>query len=173
MILWVRNSGRAHWGCLFVPCRLDGGASARRPKVTSSTSGPWCCQLGEAPLFPSKCSLFPCGHTSFSYLVFLDGGCLPRSKRDYVPSVSLYSAGQSKSKGQHGVKGLENRFHSFVKIILFIFGCARCSSLRQCFSSYGKRRLLSNCSARASHRGDFSCCRAQALGHSGFSSCGM
>ena len=55
-------------------------------------------------------------------------------------------------------------FTLFVKIIFFIFGYARC------FSSYGKQGLLSDCSARASHCGDFSCCRAQALGHSGFSS---
>ena len=32
--------------------------------------------------------------------------------------------------------------------------------------------LLSSCGAQASHCGDFSCCRAQALGHVGFSSCG-
>ena len=33
--------------------------------------------------------------------------------------------------------------------------------------------LLSSCSAWASHCGSFSCCRAQALGRSSFSSCGM
>ena len=34
-------------------------------------------------------------------------------------------------------------------------------------------RGYSSCSVRASHCGDFSCCRAQALEHSGFSSCSM
>ena len=33
------------------------------------------------------------------------------------------------------------------------------------FSSFSKQRLLSSCSAQASHCNDFSCCRAQALGH--------
>ena len=33
-------------------------------------------------------------------------------------------------------------------------------------------RLLSNCGAWASHCSGFSCCRAQAPGHTGFSSCG-
>ena len=39
------------------------------------------------------------------------------------------------------------------------------------FSSFSKQRLLSSCSAQASHCNDFSCCRAQALGLMGFSSC--
>ena len=39
------------------------------------------------------------------------------------------------------------------------------------FSSYSKWRLLSSCSAQVSHCGGFSCCRARALGHAGFSGC--
>ena len=42
--------------------------------------------------------------------------------------------------------------------------------LRGLFSSCGRRRLLSSCRARVSHRGDF-CCGAWALGLKGFSSC--
>ena len=40
------------------------------------------------------------------------------------------------------------------------------------FSNFGEQWLLSSCSAWASHCGGFSCCRAGALGHVGFSSCG-
>ena len=42
----------------------------------------------------------------------------------------------------------------------------------QAFSSCSKWRLLSGCCARASHCSGFSHCRAQALGHVGFSGCG-
>ena len=41
------------------------------------------------------------------------------------------------------------------------------------FFSCSKRGLLSSCSVWASHCDGFSCCRAQALEHSGFSSCGV
>ena len=37
------------------------------------------------------------------------------------------------------------------------------------FSSCSEQGLLSSCNAWASHSGGFSCCGAQALGHSGFS----
>ena len=60
-------------------------------------------------------------------------------------------------------------------IILFIyiiFGCARSSLLCGLFSSCGKQRLLSSCSAWASRCSGFSRCRAQALRHVGFNSCG-
>ena len=40
------------------------------------------------------------------------------------------------------------------------------------FSSCGEQGLLSSFGARASHCSGFSCCRAQALGHRDFSSCG-
>ena len=40
------------------------------------------------------------------------------------------------------------------------------------FSNCGKQKLLSSCGARTSHCSGFSCCRAQALGHTGFSGCG-
>ena len=43
----------------------------------------------------------------------------------------------------------------------------------QTFSSRGEQGLLSSHSARASHCGNFSCCRAWALGSTGFSSCGV
>ena len=39
------------------------------------------------------------------------------------------------------------------------------------FSSYGKWGVLSNCNAQASHCSGISYCRAQTLGHTGFSSC--
>ena len=50
---------------------------------------------------------------------------------------------------------------------------ARAGSLLQhgAFSSCGEQGLLSSCGGRASHCSGFSCCRAQALGHTGFSSC--
>ena len=53
-------------------------------------------------------------------------------------------------------------------IYLFI-GCVESSLLHELFSSYGKQGLLSSCDVRASHCTGFSCCRPQALGHSGSS----
>ena len=49
---------------------------------------------------------------------------------------------------------------------------AACLLLHGLYSSFGEQGLLSSCSVQASHCGGFSCCRAQALGHSGFCSCG-
>ena len=56
--------------------------------------------------------------------------------------------------------------------IYFIFGCAGSLLLPGLFSKCGEPGLLSSCSARTSHRGDFPSCRSQALEHLGFSSCG-
>ena len=58
-------------------------------------------------------------------------------------------------------------------IILFSFGYAGSLLLCGLFSSCGKWGRLSSCGAWASYCGGFSCCIAQALGHTGFSSCGM
>ena len=49
------------------------------------------------------------------------------------------------------------------------FGFAGSSLLLGLFSSCSTQGLLSVCSVWASHCGGFSCCRAQALGHVGFS----
>ena len=46
---------------------------------------------------------------------------------------------------------------SFLKIILFIFGCAGSSLLRGLFSSCGEEGLLSSCGVRASRCSGFSC----------------
>ena len=54
-------------------------------------------------------------------------------------------------------------------IYLFTFGCAESWWLHGLSFSCGKRELLSSCSELASHRGGFSCSRAQAVGHMGFS----
>ena len=43
----------------------------------------------------------------------------------------------------------------------------------QACSGCGEWRLLSSCSARASHCGGFPCCRARAPGHAGFGSCAL
>lgn len=51
-----------------------------------------------------------------------------------------------------------------LKIILFIFGCAKSLLLLGLFSVCGKQGLLSSCGARASHHSGFSCCRAWAQG---------
>ena len=55
-------------------------------------------------------------------------------------------------------------------VYLFIFGCAG-SLLVWAFSSCSEWGQLSSCGAQSSHCGGFSCYRAQALGHTGFSSC--
>ena len=60
-------------------------------------------------------------------------------------------------------------------IDLFISKCAGSLVLRGLFCSCSKCWLLSSFGARASHCSDFSCRRARAPGHSGFSSsqCGL
>ena len=62
-------------------------------------------------------------------------------------------------------------YHFKNYFIYIIFGCARSSLLCGLFSSCGKQRLLSSCSAWASRCSRFSHCRTQALRHVGFSSC--
>ena len=56
-------------------------------------------------------------------------------------------------------------------ISLFLAGLSL-HCLMQAFSSCCTQGLLSSCGTLASHGSDLSCCRAQALGPSGFSSCG-
>ena len=63
---------------------------------------------------------------------------------------------------------------------LFIFGCIGSLLLRAGFLQLGRAGATLHCSARASHRGGFSCCRAWALGAwasvavaRGLSSCGL
>ena len=53
----------------------------------------------------------------------------------------------------------------FLNFLIFIFGCTGSSIAVQAFG--GERGLLSSCGAQALHCGGFSCCRAQALEHSG------
>ena len=53
----------------------------------------------------------------------------------------------------------------FLNFLIFIFGCTGSSIAMQAFG--GERGLLSSCGAQALHCGGFSCCRAQALEHSG------
>ena len=62
---------------------------------------------------------------------------------------------------------------NFKKNYLFIFGCARSSLLHELFSSCSEQDQPFNCHMQASYCHGFACCRAQALGHAGFSSCSM
>ena len=69
--------------------------------------------------------------------------------------------------------------HSFFKkinlFIYFIFGCVGSSLLWAGFLWLQRTGATLHCGARASHRGGFSCCRAQALGSRAscrLSSCG-
>ena len=55
-------------------------------------------------------------------------------------------------------------YNAFLKIILFIFGCAGSSLLPGLFSSCCEWGLLSSCGARASQGCGFSCCRARLQG---------
>ena len=67
-----------------------------------------------------------------------------------------------------------NSWYYLLKTFLefyFSFGCAGSLFLCKIFSSFGEWGLLSSCSVLVSHCGGLSCCRAQALGHAGFSSC--
>ena len=54
-----------------------------------------------------------------------------------------------------------------------IFGSVGSMLLPGLFSSCSEWGPPPSCSARSSHCGGLSCCRAQALGHTGFSSCSM
>ena len=56
---------------------------------------------------------------------------------------------------------------------LFIYGRARSLLLHALFSSCDKQGAILCCNTRASHCCGFSHCRAWALGHVGFSSCGI
>ena len=60
----------------------------------------------------------------------------------------------------------------FYFINLFIFSSVGSSLLRGLFSSFSEQGLLSSRCPWTSLCGGFPCCRAQALGHTGFSSCG-
>ena len=59
---------------------------------------------------------------------------------------------------------LFKRTHFFFKINLFIFGCVGSPLLHTGFLQLRRGGATLPCSARASHCGGFSCCRAQALG---------
>ena len=59
---------------------------------------------------------------------------------------------------------LHNTFLKKCYLFLNFGGCAGSSLLLRLFSSWG---------TQASHCGGFSCCRAWALGHTGFSSCSI
>ena len=59
---------------------------------------------------------------------------------------------------------------NFLKIYLFISGCAGSLLLLRLFSSCGEQGLLSSCTAQASYCSGLSCCRAPALGYVGSSS---
>ena len=58
-------------------------------------------------------------------------------------------------------------------IYLSIFGCAGSLLLHRLLSSCSNQGLLSSCSAWASCCSGFSCCKARALGHMRFRSCGV
>ena len=63
---------------------------------------------------------------------------------------------------------------TFLKVFFFFFfGCTGSSWLHRLFSSCSEWRLLSSCGVQASQCSGFSCCQAQTVGHTGFSSCGM
>ena len=57
----------------------------------------------------------------------------------------------------------------FFNIYIFIFGCTGSLLPVWVFSSSGEQGLLPSCGAQASHRSDFTYCRARSLG---LSSCG-
>ena len=60
-------------------------------------------------------------------------------------------------------------FFFFLVGVVAVVGLCCCE---QTFSSHGEQGLLSSCNAGASHCGNFSRCRAWALGSVGFGSCG-
>ena len=59
----------------------------------------------------------------------------------------------------------------FMQLFYLLFGCAGSLLLNGLLSRFGERGLFSVGSVWASHHGGFPCCRAQALDHTGFSSC--
>ena len=61
-------------------------------------------------------------------------------------------------------------FSKILFICLFIFGCTESSLLCKAFLQLWWKGATVHCGAWASHCRGFSCCRAQALEHAGFSS---
>ena len=72
-------------------------------------------------------------------------------------------------KRAHGVTGQSNEGQSRFKFFLAVLALCCCA---QSFSRCQEQELLSSCSKRASHRGGFSCCGAQALGQTDLGSHG-
>ena len=67
----------------------------------------------------------------------------------------------------------EASFYLFIYVCMCLFLAALgLCCYKRAFSSWGEQGLLSSCSAWVSLCGGFSCCRAQAPGRAGFSSCG-
>ena len=95
--------------------------------------------------------------------------CLPRFPGDSF-HASLTCLGQPRKTLQASSKP---NFCDFFFQILFIYGCAGSSLLPAGFLQLWRAQILSSCSVRVSHCSGFSYCRAQALGHAGFSSCGF
>ena len=66
---------------------------------------------------------------------------------------------------------IESQQYFFLNFDLFTFGCTGSSLLCGLFSSCREQGLFSSCGTCNSDCSDFSCCRALALVHAGFSSC--
>ena len=89
----------------------------------------------------------------------------------FLMKVKAQPLKKTMKNGSTFIKLLGCVMHFFFPIYLF-FGCAGSLLLCGLFCSYGEQGLLSSCCVRASYCGGFSYCRAQALGHAGFNSCG-
>ena len=63
----------------------------------------------------------------------------------------------------------QESFFFLICIYLCIYDCALSWFLLRLLAGFSERGLLSSCGVRASHCGAFSCCRAWAPGHVGFS----
>ena len=60
---------------------------------------------------------------------------------------------------------LEKKFFNLFYLLIYLFlAVLDLCCCTWAFSSFGEQELLSSCSAQASHRDGFSCCRAWALG---------
>ena len=80
---------------------------------------------------------------------------------------------QSKCRScKENLKGPREVLFFFFNICLFNLAVLGLCCCEQAFCSCGKQGLLFTYVSQASHRGGFSCCRAQALGCVGFGSCG-
>ena len=95
-------------------------------------------------------------------VLLLDVGMGPQQLR-HVSSRDWGHMGSSQTRDQTMSPALAGGFFFLLYLIYLVLAVLGLHCCKWAFSSCGEWGLLSSCSARPSHCGGFSCCRAQAL----------